>query len=407
MTAARTALVIGGGIAGPATAMALKKAGIEATVYEAYASTAEGVGVTLTIAPNGLNALKIIGAYEAALGIGQPLTRGQMYDGHGEKIGEFPGLEGLPPSRGLWRDTLCRVLHETAEGQGIRVEYGKRLVDVEESPDAVTARFDDGTTATADVLVGADGIRSTVRRLIDPKAPEPDTTRLLNFGAAADIAVPSDRESSYFVFGKRGFFGYWVQPDDRTAWFANLPHDRPLSSAEARRTSRADWLARLRELYADDKPCGDILAHTEAGDLVVLGSLENMPKVPTWHRGRMVLVGDSAHAPSSSSGQGASQAIESAVQLARCLRDLPDPQSAFAAYERLRRERVEKVIDRGNKTNNSKTMGTFAKAMMKLMMPIMMKTFLNPEKTLGPEQRYLIDWDAPVTSPQTAAAAGS
>ncbi|TDE29068.1 FAD-dependent monooxygenase [Actinomadura sp. 6K520] len=398
MTAARTALVIGGGIAGPATAMALRKAGVEATVYEAYPSLADGVGVTLTVAPNGLAALRVIGAEDAVLGIGQPLTRAQMYDGRGERLGEFPGLAGLPPSRGLWRDELCRVLHETAGAQGVRVEYGKRLVSAEEGPDAVTAHFEDGTSATADVLVGADGIRSTVRTLIDPHAPEPATTRLLNFGAAADIAVPADRESSYFVFGTRGFFGYWVQPDDRTAWFANLPHDRPLSSAEARGTSKADWLARLRDLYAGDTPCREILAHTDADALAVLGSLENMPKVPAWHRGRMVLVGDSAHAPSSSSGQGASQAVESAVQLARCLRDLPDPQSAFTAYERLRRARAEKVIDRGDKTNNSKTMGPVAKKMMKLMMPLMMKTFLNPERTLGPEQRYTIDWDAPATS---------
>ncbi|HEY8482344.1 MAG TPA: FAD-dependent monooxygenase [Spirillospora sp.] len=401
MTAVRTALVIGGGIAGPVTAMALRKAGIEATVFEAYPGPADGVGVTLVLAPNGLAALRSIDAEEAALGIGQPLTRSLLCDGRGGVLGEVPGLKGLPPSRGLWRDELARVLHEEAKSRGIRFEFGKRLVDAVETADGVTATFEDGTTATADVLVGADGIRSTTRRLIDPAAPEPETTRLLNFGAAADIAVPADPEASYFVFGKRGFFGYWVQPDGRTAWFANLPHDRPMSSAEARRTSKADWLARLREAYADDTPCRDVLARTAADDLVVLGSLANMPtKVPHWYRGRMVLVGDSAHAPSSSSGQGASQAIESAVQLARCLRDLPDPQSAFATYEALRRARVEKVIDRGNKTNNSKTLGPVAKKMMKLMMPLMMKTFLAPEKTFGEEQRYTIDWDAPVARRQ-------
>lgn len=403
MTAANTALVIGGGIAGPATAMALRKAGIEATVYEAYPSAADGVGVTLTIAPNGLAALRTIGAEDAVLGLGQPLTRSRMYDGRGGRLGEMPGLAGLPPSRGLWRHELCRALLETAEAQGVRVEYGKRLVDAEESADGVTARFADGTSETADVLVGADGIRSAVRRLVDPAAPEPHASRLLNFGAAADIAVPADRESAYFVFGARGFFGYWVQPDDRTAWFANLPHERPLSAAEARATSKADWLARLRDLYAEDTPCRDVLAHTKADDLVVLGSMESMPKLPTWHRGRMVLVGDAAHAPSSSTGQGASLAVESAVQLARCLRDLPDPRSAFTAYERLRRARVEKVIDRGERTNGSKTLGPVAKKMMKLMMPLMTRTFLSPERTLGAEQRHTIDWDAPVASPEKAA----
>lgn len=396
MTAAKTALVIGSGIAGPVTAMALRHAGIESTVYEAYSSRADGIGVTLTIAPNGLDALKIIGADEAVRAIGQPMTRTVMEDGYQERIGEFPGLAGLPPSLALWRDELSRVLHDQAELRGIPTEYGKRLVDVAESADGITARFEDGSTARADIIIGADGIRSTVRRLIDPTAPEPKRTPLLNFGAAADIAVSADPDAMYFVFGKRAFFGYWVQPDGRTAWFGNLPHDELMSSREARRISNAEWLSRLHEIYADDKPGREIIEHTAAENLVVLGSMESMPKVPRWHRGRMVLVGDSAHAPSSSSGQGASMAIESAIQLARCLRDLPDPQSAFAAYERLRRARVEKVITRGARTNSSKTVGTFGKAMMRIMLPIMMKTFLNPEKTLGPEQRYHIDWDAPV-----------
>src|SRR5690606_40340656 len=104
-----------------------------------------------------------------------------------------------------------------------------------------------------------------------------------------------------------------------------------------------------------------------------------------------------------STGQGASLAVESAVQLARCLRDLPDARSAFTAYERLRRARVEKVIDRGERTNGSKTLGPVAKKMMKLMMPLMTRTFLSPERMLGAEQRYTIDWDAPVASPEKAA----
>ncbi|WP_026405112.1 FAD-dependent monooxygenase [Actinomadura rifamycini] len=398
MRAARTALVIGGGIAGPVTAMALRKAGIEAAVYEAYASPADGVGVTLTVAPNGLDALGVVDADGPVRGIGQPLVRAEMRDGRGGRIGEMPGPAGLPPSLGLWRHELCRVLHETATARGVDVRYGKRLAGVEEHPDRVVALFADGTTAEADVLVGADGIRSTVRALIDPDAPEPVAARLLNFGGAADVAAPGRRDSSYFVFGRRGFFGYWVQPDDRTAWFANLPHDRPVPSAEARAVPRAEWLARLREAYADDEPARDVLARTDAEGLVVLGSMESMPKVPRWHRGRMVLVGDAAHAPSSSSGQGASLAVESAVQLARCLRDLPDPESAFAAYERLRRARVERVIDRGKRTNNSKTVGPVGRTMMRLMMPVMTRTFLSPERTLGPEQRYTIDWDARVAA---------
>ncbi|HEV7934343.1 MAG TPA: NAD(P)/FAD-dependent oxidoreductase [Actinomadura sp.] len=398
MTEIRTALVIGGGLAGPVTALALAKAGIEPTVYEAYGSTADGIGGTLTVAPNGLDALRIVGAEEAVRAIGQPMAHTVMADGRGRRMGEFSGLPDLPPSQAMWRSELYRALHDHALAQGIRIEYGKRLVGVDDTPTGITARFADGGTASGDVLIGADGIRSTVRTLIDPDAPDPDDVPLLNFGAAADIAVPAKPDATYFVFGRRAFLGYWVQPDGRTAWYGNLPHDKPMTSAQAREVPAADWLHRLREVYADDVPGRDLLQHTSADQLVALGSIEIMPKLPHWHRGRMVLVGDSAHAPSPSSGQGASLAAESAVQLARCLRDLPDLPSAFAAYERLRRPRVEKVAARAAKTNNSKSFGPVATTLMGLLMPIAMKTFLTPEKMLGPEQRHRIGWDEVVTA---------
>ncbi|HEY5842163.1 MAG TPA: FAD-dependent monooxygenase, partial [Mycobacterium sp.] len=146
-----------------------------------------------------------------------------------------------------------------------------------------------------------------------------------------------------------------------------------------------------------DDPAREILQHTSSEQLASFGSMEIMPSVPHWHRGRMVLVGDAAHAPSSSSGQGASLAAESAVQLARCLRDLPDVADAFSTYEGLRRQRVERVAKRAAKTNNSKALGPAAITMMRLMMPIATRTFLTPERTLGPEQRYRIDWAAQVT----------
>lgn len=110
----------------------------------------------------------------------------------------------------------------------------------------------------------------------------------------------------------------------------------------------------------------------------------------------MTLVGDAVHAPSPSSGQGASLAIESAIELARCLRDRPDPQSAFKSYEHLRRARVARVVKRGERTTSTKTVGPAGIAVMRLVMPIALKTFLNQERTLGPEQRFRIPWDRTV-----------
>jgi 2-polyprenyl-6-methoxyphenol hydroxylase-like FAD-dependent oxidoreductase len=123
-----------------------------------------------------------------------------------------------------------------------------------------------------------------------------------------------------------------------------------------------------------------------------------MPSVPRWYRGNMVIVGDAVHAPSNSSGQGASLAIESAIELARCLRDLPDVTSAFAAYERLRRPRVERIAARAGKINHLKAPGPVARAVMPVLMRLLMKTAMRPERAFGAEQRYRIDWSASVVA---------
>jgi 2-polyprenyl-6-methoxyphenol hydroxylase and related FAD-dependent oxidoreductases len=394
MTAIRTALVIGGGIAGPVTALALRKAGIEATVYEAYPSTADGVGGTLALAPNGLAALRIIGADEPVRALATPIRRTVMSI-RGSRI-ELPVLPDLPPLQVVHRSDLYRALHDRALAEGVPVEYGRRLVDVRQGADGVTAVFADGTTATGDVLIGADGVHSTVRRLIDPNAAGPDFTGLLGFESVARHEVDVPPGVMTFAYGKRSYYLYWREPGGGTRWGVNLPQERPMSLTEAREVPPAVWLRRLRHVFADDEPGRDLMRTTDPERLLVTGSLHIMPPVRHWHRGRMVLVGDAVHAPSNSSGQGASLAIESAIQLARCLRDLPDAPSAFAEYERMRRPRVEGVAARAARINRTKSPGPIAGAIMPLMMRLMLKTVLNPEKMLAPEQRYVIDWDARV-----------
>ncbi|RLP85173.1 FAD-dependent monooxygenase [Micromonospora sp. BL4] len=399
MTTVRTAIVIGGGIAGPVTALALHRAGITATVHEAYpesASGAGGIGGTLALAPNGVAALRTVGADEAVTAIATPIERTVMAVGR-RRI-DLPTLAGVPPLRVVHRAELHRVLHDRAVAEGVPFAYGRRLVAAEQTDSGVTARFEDGSTATADILVGADGIRSTVRGLIDPAAPGPRFTGLLGFEAVARHEVDAEPGTMTFAFGRRGYYLYWPEPGGGTRWGANLPHQRPLSLVEARAVSAARWLDTLRTTYGDDDPGRELMATSSADELQVVGSLQIMPPVPHWHRGRMVLLGDAAHAPSNSSGQGASLAIESAVQLARCLRDLPDVASAFTAFERLRRARVEKVAARAARINHAKAPGPVARTLMPLLMPLLVRTAMDPEKTVAGEQRYVIDWDAPVTT---------
>ncbi|MGW1451835.1 FAD-dependent monooxygenase [Micromonospora sp. NPDC002411] len=310
----------------------------------------------------------------------------------------LPTLAGVPPLRVVHRAELHRVLHDRAVAEGVTFAYGKRLVDAEQTGDRVTAHFDDGTAATADVLVGADGVRSTVRGLIDRAAPGPRFTGLLGFEAVARHEVDAAPGTMTFAFGRRGYYLYWPEPGGGTRWGVNLPQQRPMSLVEARAVPAERWLDTLRSSYGDDDPGRELMATSIADELQVVGALQIMPPVPHWHRGRMVLVGDAAHAPSNSSGQGASLAIESAVQLARCLRDLPDVASAFDAYVRLRRSRVEKVAARAARINHAKAPGPVARTLMPLLMPLLVRTAMDPEKTVADEQRYVIDWDAPVTA---------
>ncbi|MGK8509182.1 FAD-dependent oxidoreductase [Nocardia asiatica] len=400
MSTTRTALVIGGGIAGPVVATALRKAGIEARVFEAYPGPSYGIGSGLALAPNGIAALDIIGAGDPVRAIALPVTK--MNLAVGDKVLALPGLSDVPPLQLVDRSELHQALHRHAIAAGVPFEYDKRLVDVQEDASGVTARFADGSIATADVLVGADGIRSAVRTLIDPNAPGPDYTGMLGFGAITECDAEMAPDTMTFAFGKRAYYLYWPVGNGRVAWGANLPHKQYLSLTAARAVPNARWLEILRQTYREDTPGGELARRTTEEELEVVGALHIMPPVPHWHRGRMVLVGDAVHAPSNSSGQGASLAIESAVQLARCLRDLPAAE-AFACYERLRRDRVEGIAARAAKINHSKTPGPVGRKMMQLLMPLMAKTVMKPEKSMGPEQRYRIDWDAPADRDLAAA----
>ena len=143
MAGIKSALVIGGGIAGSVAALTLRKAGIEATIYEAHDATAIDAGAMLTLAPNGLAALDVIGLAGAVRAAGHDLHAMVMEKGNGKPLMTVPALPGLPPSCTILRRELFRVIHEGVLAAGIAIEYGKRLVAVEEGPDSVTARFED------------------------------------------------------------------------------------------------------------------------------------------------------------------------------------------------------------------------------------------------------------------------
>jgi FAD-dependent urate hydroxylase len=398
----KKALIIGGGIAGPVTAMALKRAGIDSIVYEAYDINAGlDAGAFLTVAVNGLDALRVLDAHEPVLDAGFPTRKIEFLSGTGKRLGEVPIGGTLPDgtvTHTIKRADLYRVLHDESIRRGIRIEHGKRLVDAETASDGtVFARFEDGTRATGDLLIGADGIHSRTRRIIDPAAPEPRYTGLGNIGGfTRDASVNTEPGIYVMVWGKRAFFGYTVSPSGENWWFANPPSAKELPGAELVATEQ--WKQRLIGLFADDAtPAVEIIEAT-TGELVGTNQYD-MPSVPTWHRVPMVIAGDAAHAASPASGQGASMAIEDAVVLAKCLRDLPDIQQAFVAYEQLRRERVERVVAQGARSSSGKAAGPIARVLRDLMLPVILKRVASSgERSLAWVYDHHIDWDEKVAA---------
>lgn len=399
MSRKKRALIVGGGVAGPVAAMALQQAGIDSVVYEAYAGGADGAGAFLTFASNGLDALGTIDAHRLVLAEGFPTPRMEIQSGNGKPLGSVPNGGTLPDgtvSQTLKRADLYRVLRDEAFRRGASVEYGKRLVDAENAPDGgVVARFEDGTEAEGDLLIGADGIHSKTRRIIDPKAPDARYIPVLDIGGfAGGVQVRAEPGTFRMVFGKRAFFGYTVHPSGEIWWFANLPRADEPSRAELASIGPERWREMLLELFAeDDTPAVEIINATP-GRLSGWATYD-LPRVPTWHSGPMIIVGDAAHATSPSAGQGASMAIEDAVVLARCLRDLPDTTRAFDAYERLRRRRVERIVAHGARMSNSKAAGPVARVIRDMMMPMILKHVANGG-SLTWMHDYHIDWDTKV-----------
>jgi FAD-dependent urate hydroxylase len=384
------ALVVGGGVAGPVVAMALQRAGVAATVHEAHPAPAGDVGAWLGVQVNGLDALSAIDAAQPVLDVGFPTPVIEFRSGTGRRLGELStGLDGTV-GVSVQRSELYRALHAEALRRGIEVRYGSRLTGARSTPDGVAVTFADGTTGSADLLVGADGVRSTVRSLLDPGAAAPRFVPVLNTaGYAEHTPAGAQVGRMTMVMGRRSFFGWLPAPDGRTWWFANPPAPREPTAEEVAGTSDAQWRAVLHDLHADDRsPAADLV---DATPHELRGwTTYDVPAVRRWHDGRStVLVGDAAHATSPAAGQGSSLALEDAVVLARCLRDLPVPE-ALAVYERARRARTERVVAQGFRVSSDKSPPAVGRVVRDLVMPLVLRR-TDPQAWV---RDHHVDWDA-------------
>jgi FAD-dependent urate hydroxylase len=397
-------LIVGGGICGPVTAMALQRAGIDATVFEAYDTPSHDAGSYLTIATNGLDGLRAIDLERPVLATAFPTPDAALFSGSGRHLAtvSLGRKSDGTVSHTIKRAHLHRALHDEAKRRGVHIEFGKRLAGVDVTAGGVIARFADGSDTFGDLLIGCDGVHSVTRRLIDPSAPAPRYAGLLNFGGytpgisatpaghpSAGAALRAPTGTWHMIFGQRAFFGYVADTSGGTVWFANTPR-HAATHEERDATTHAEWKRYLLELFSNDRgPAGELIA---AGRLeLAADNTHDLPSVPKWHRGPLIVIGDAAHAPTPTSGQGASLAIEDGVVLAKCLKDTTDAAKAFSAFETLRRRRVERIVAEAARMSSQKAAGPVGRALRDLLLPVVIKLFVTP-RSQGWIHDYHIAW---------------
>ncbi len=342
----RNVLIVGGGIGGLATAAAMRQAGFSVSVLERehdMHSSVFGVGI---IQPgNALRALDVIGCAQACIDEGYPAEAwGAMYDIEGNFIHDIHGtpIEGtdLPPMNGVTRPKLHRILTDRAREAGAEIRYNAAFESLEQDEEGVNVRLADGTTERWDLVIGADGVGSAVRRhvLDEVLAPEyigqsafrvniprlPQIDRIILQASPGGVAgvVPIGKDLAYL------FYNAEMERDQRP-------------SGDELRPALMERLAPFGALIGEIRDY-----HIPEDADIVLRPEEAMIAPAPWHRGRVVLMGDAVHAVPPHLGQGAAQAIEDGVVLAECLLTHgEDHSAAFEEYTERRYERCKLIVE--------------------------------------------------------------
>jgi 2-polyprenyl-6-methoxyphenol hydroxylase-like FAD-dependent oxidoreductase len=391
-------LVIGGGVAGNALALFLERAGIRATVYEAY-DTHAPVGGGFSIAPNGMNVLAALGVADEVKARGCLAAESCFRNQRGRLLARLSNgtvAQYGQPAVSMMRAVLHDALHGATRRQGITTEYGKRLQHISYDDDTtVRAHFEDGTSATGDLLVGADGIHSRTRRSILPDGPQPSYVGITAVGGRTPLrALPPmmrrERKTVNFTFGIKGFFGYCGVDEEHLMWWSNMAQPRELTRAELADVSVPGVVRSMLDIYGGfHAPIPALITHTDKALKINIHDIQSLPR---WSERRVVLIGDAAHAVSPNAGQGASLALEDAMLLAKLLAAAPDDHArVFAQFEAERKPRVERVVAEGRRRGDDKQeVSPFQARVRDIIMTVLFR--LDRGKSQDWLYRYKVEW---------------
>lgn len=346
----RTAIIAGGGIGGLSAAIALQAAGWFTVVCE-QAAKLQSVGAGIVLAANAMQALALLGIADRVREVGAPVGIAEIRTPNGQLIRALPvrqqavryGTHSYLIHRAELQTILLERLSEASVG-GVLLR--RRVTGWEQNDAAVAVRFEDGSSDTADLLVGADGIHSVIRRRLAPD----DTLRYAGFTALRGIAdfrdsrYTSELGGGFEVWGSGVRFGFSQIGEGRVFWFAalNAPQGEIVPAGRRRLTA----LQRLRGLCA---PVEAVIEATPEEAILSHDIFDRKPLV-RWSEGRVTLPGDAAHPMLPNLGQGGAQALEDAVVLARCLRNpgVSVP-AALQQYERERISRTTAIVHRSRR----------------------------------------------------------
>lgn len=332
-------LVIGGGIGGLTSAIALRQRGIAVDVIERDPDwSVYGVGIIQQA--NVIRAVDQLGILDGYLDAGCAFDRVDIYIPTGQKVASVPTpklVERYPANIGIGRPALHRLLGDRTKALGANVRLGITATDLDDDGSGVDVRFSDGSRARYDVVIAADGLNSVTRAHLFPDAPQP---RFVGQGVWRYNFPQIGDPGAMAVF--EGLTGVGLVPTSPTHMYMYVTTPEPDNPRYPR-----DGLAAVMRTKLRGVPAPQIQALAEQitdDDGVVYRPLEMLFVEGDWHRGRIVMMGDAVHATTPHLGQGAGMAIEDSLVLAEELARGGDPQSAFVAFRARRFERCRYIV---------------------------------------------------------------
>jgi len=329
--------IIGAGIGGLTLAIALQKKGIEVEIFEAT-SAFKKVGAGIVLAINAMQIYQRLGLAEQLKLKGNCLekmaiTSANLKSLTKNEMAYFEAKYGLN-NVAIHRATLHEVL--LSELSKIPLHLNKKLKKLEERTEGIQLQFWDGSTHQAEIVIGADGIHSGVRQSIFPQSKERFSKQLC-WRAVLPFKLEKGMEYTMReAWGAGRRFGIVPIENNQVYWFACASYQK--NAQEAFNATN------LSELFSNFDPIVTELIEATPSDQIIEAELSDLELLKTWHKGKVCLMGDAAHATTPNMGQGANQAIESAWVLADCLAKEADYKTAFESYQKIRQAKASQIV---------------------------------------------------------------